>query len=93
MLRKTLLLLCVSLSLTACQKMNQVEMGPLPFEKATVLDSIPLEYGELIAITPRGSYPDRATLWFEKPDKTIVAVRVNFKAGWISPEILSIPRK
>ena len=56
-----------------------------------MLDAIPLAYGKLVAITSSRMF--LAELWFQKPDKTVVLVRVNWKTGNIDSNILTIPRK
>jgi len=60
-------------------------------DEVPLVGGIPLDYGELVAITPHGNFG--AALWFEKPDKTVVAVRVNYERGVISRRVLRIPRK
>ncbi len=86
-------LLTLGLGPIACEKLDQVTpgKGALPFEQTKVLDAMPLEYGELVAIT--SDSPHRTVVWFEKPDKTIVAVQVNHSRGIIHPNVLTIPRK
>lgn len=96
MLKKTLVpvcLLAISLGAISCKKIESGKRpaGPLLFEKARSSDVIPLDYGELVSITPEGEFG--ATLWFQKADKTIVVVRVNVVQGIIGERVLTIPRK
>ncbi len=97
MLKKVLVIvgvLTLSLGLISCERLDaEPPKGPLPSEVPKMLDAIPLEHGKLIAITPHGQQPFTAVLWFEKPDKTIVAVIVNYSRGIINPNVLTIPRK
>ena len=95
MLRKILVVLFVfslSLPLVTCKKAQRIKpTGQLTFEQADLVDIIPLEYGKLMAITPDGDL--QAVLWFEKADKTIVVVRVNYSRGSINRNVLLIPRR
>ena len=79
----------------SCQKLP--ERGrparPLKVETLPSLDAIPLEYGNLVAVTTSGEQPGRVQLWFEKQDKTIVVVRVDYISGRPYPAALIIPRK
>ena len=98
MLKETFALLCVfvlSLGLISCEKLERVDFskGPLPFEKVKLPDAIPLEYGELVAVIRPSGSRNKAVLWFKKPDKTIVVVRVDYSLGEMGPEVLTIPRR
>jgi hypothetical protein len=62
---------------------------PLSFNELT--DTIPLEYGRLVTITPRGEHG--AVLWFERPDQAVVAVRVNISHGGMSRTTVTFPRR
>ena len=95
MLKLMGMLLCVfslGFVLISCQRLDQGE-GPLPMEQAKVLDAIPLEYGKLVGVTQHREFTGVAVLWFEKPDKSIAAIQVNFVQGKMHPFILNIPRK
>ena len=88
-MRRMLLALCVlssSLAAISCKKIPEAE-------EFRSMDRIPAEYGELVNVTPFGPKPYQAVLWFEKPDQTIVAVRVNLLSGKISDEYLAFPRQ
>ena len=86
------------MGLTSCQKLEPdgtavkarrpLEIGPLKS-----LDAIPVEYGNLVGVTSTSVIPNVAQLWFEKPDKTIVVVSVNFMKGGLWGNYLLIPRK
>ncbi len=98
MLKETFALLCgfvLSLGLISCEKLERVDLsrGPLPFEQAKMLDAIPLEYGELVAVIRPSGSRYKAVLWFKKPDKTIVVVTVTYGLGVMAPEVLTIPRR
>jgi hypothetical protein len=83
-------IVALSMGMSACEKMELPERT-LSYEEAKTLDAIPLAYGKLVAITPHRDY--LAALWFEKPDKTVVLVRVNWAKGTIFRKALTIPRK
>jgi hypothetical protein len=81
----------------ACRKIEQAP-SPLPLatlkiEQLKSLDAIPSEYGNLVGVTTSSAYPDWAQLWFEKPDKTIVVVKVEWFKGRIDEKVTVIPRK
>ncbi len=84
-----------ALAWVACQRLPErtLVQGDLPFVTLEATDSIPLEYGELVAVTPSPSHQYHAVLWFEQPDKTIVGVRVNVSRGVVWPSALTIPRR
>jgi hypothetical protein len=79
----------------ACRKIDQApsQLGTLKIEQLKSLDAIPSEYGNLVGVTTSSAYPDWAQLWFEKPDKTIVVVKVEWSKGRISEKVTVIPRK
>ena len=97
MLKKLLALLYVpalSLGTIACQEIEERPAfeATLTFEKVKFTDAIPLDYGELLAVTPTRA-PHQAALWFERPDKTITVVRVNISVGGVAGDALIIPRR
>jgi hypothetical protein len=47
----------------------------------------------MVGVTVTSAYPNMAQLWFEKPDKTIMVVKVDWQSGYISEEVLVIPRR
>ncbi len=83
-------IVALSMGMSACEKMELPEKT-LSYEEAKTLDAIPLAYGKLVAITSIRA--NVAELWFEKPDKTVVLVRVNWATGTMSSRVLIIPRK
>ena len=95
--RTTVVLAAVLLGLgtIACQKITERERPEptLTFEQIEFADAIPLDYGELIAITPSGSQLHTALLWFEQPDKTIVVVYVNVSRGVLVDRAMKISRR
>jgi hypothetical protein len=85
-------IVALSMGMSACEKVERPAVDKmLPFEEARMLDAIPLAYGKLVAITPSREF--QAGLWFEKPDKTVVLVRVNWATGNLLRDVLTIPRK
>jgi len=93
-----LFVITLCMGLTSCQKLGPDEEAikasrQLKVETLKSLDQIPLEYGNLVGITSNSARPNHAQLWFEKPDKTIVAVSVNFINGGLLSDYLLIPRR
>ena len=85
-------IIALSMGMSACEKIEQPGgERTLLYEDMIALDSIPLAYGKLVAITSNRAH--LAELWFEKPDKTVVLVRVNYAQGFMSGRVLTIPRK
>ena len=85
-------IIALSIGMSACEKIEQPSGGrTLLYEEMIALDAIPLAYGKLVAITSVRA--NVAELWFEKPDKTVVLVRVNYSQGFMSGRVLTIPRK
>jgi len=81
MLKKYAVLLCVagfSVALTSCTKLRTEPPQMVDFQ-----ETIPLEYGTLVAVTSIADSENGAVLWFEKPDQTIMAVRINLALGKI----------
>jgi hypothetical protein len=77
-----------------CKKLTSYDIGaptlaptPIPMR-----DAIPLEYGELVGVSP-GDAPGWALLFFQRADKSIVAVYVNAQLGMIAETIVEIPRR
>ena len=68
-----------------CEKLEDRESFP-------VIEAIPAEFGELVYVTESPNQPYVATLWFEQPDKTIVAVRVNIAGGQIAAKTVKFTR-
>ncbi len=94
MLRRGLLLflLCgLCLGGLSCAPLGQTLGQDLTIAPFTATGQIPLDYGQLVAVTPttRGG---GAALWFEKPDQ-ITVVLVNRLEGRLGQSILIIPRQ
>jgi hypothetical protein len=82
----TLCALGMALGLAACEKL------PEKLEIAT-MEAIPADYGELVGVSPHGAHSYITVLWFEKPDKTIVGMRVDLAHDRIVVEpVATIPR-
>ncbi len=93
---KKIVFVCLILScffVLSCQKLQQAPPPTLTFEKMKYLDAIPNEFGKLVNVTISPVSPDLAQLWFEKPDKTIMVVKVEWMHGYISEQVLVIPRR
>lgn len=90
--------ICVSLAcswLTACRKLSEPgsEAGHLMSLPLEVQDHIPADFGRLVAVTSNDTHEDWAQLWFEKPDRTIAILYVNFISGELGGSARLIPRK
>jgi len=66
--------------------------GSAPMDFSGVTKAIPLDQGRLVGVT---QLENRliAILWFERPDQTITAVRVNVSTGAIYSATITVPRK
>jgi hypothetical protein len=98
MVRRISVPLCIAalcLGSLSCQRLpsNVSQPGQLRSEVLKTLDAIPMDYGNLVGVTCDSTYPNWAQLWFEKPDKTIVVVRVNWADGAIQSSATVIPRR
>ena len=86
-----LVLVAVAICAAAsCQKIP--EPAHLGLSAADFTSSIPLEYGELVSVTPLPETPHTVMLWFKRPDQSIVAIRVNVSRGTLFNLVLEIPR-
>ncbi|MDH4155762.1 MAG: hypothetical protein OEW00_00600 [candidate division Zixibacteria bacterium] len=56
------------------------------------LEGIPMEYGELVAVTTIAKYPEWVQLWFKDEEGTIRMVRIHFEAELIHNDVKVIPR-
>jgi hypothetical protein len=94
-----LVLMCcilpLCLGVVSCRKVGTSAgiTGQLKQEKLKALDAIPVDYGNLVQVTSNSAAPDWAQLWFEKADRTIVVVKVNFETGEMAEDVLAIPRR
>lgn len=85
-------LVVVCMAAAACVKLPSSEAGggEGKFDTQKLTDTIPLEYGNLIAATTNTFDPQWVTLWFEKPDKTIILVGVlqSNARVWTQPRVI-----
>ena len=78
----------------SCQKIEDARStAALKFEQIKSPDAIPLEFGKLVGVTTTSEYPGWAQLWFEKPDKSIIVVKVQWGKGYLNQEATVIPRR
>jgi hypothetical protein len=79
---------------SSCQKIPEPTpvKNNLALETAGFTDAVPLEYGELVSVTPLPEAPNTVVLWFRKPDQSIAAIRVNVSRGYLFNQVLEIPR-
>ena len=88
--------ICIALSFVvlSCQKISdQTSGGQIKTDTLPSFGTIPLDYGNLVAVTTAGTVPRFAQLWFEKPDKSIVVVKVDYDKNVLNNTVLMIPRK
>jgi len=87
-------LACLALGLTACEKIRVPPDYPVtvPPRDIASTDAIPLDYGELVGVTP-GEAPGWARLFFQRADKSVVVVTVNGDLGIIAEKIVDFPRR
>ena len=90
-----IMIVICGLALVGCQKLPEQPKAEASFviEQAATLDSIPRDYGDLISVTPSVSNPHWSYLWFQRPDQSIVVVRVNPSVGTMYDQIMTIPRR
>jgi hypothetical protein len=88
-------ILVICLGVLSCQKLQPPipQSSQLRIETLKAMDSLPAEYGNLVAVTIDNSTPGWAQLWFEKPDKTIVIAAVRWEKGVLREKVVFIPRK
>ena len=80
-----LLLASLGFAVAGCERLD----GPA---MPAMLPAIPATFGDLKGVTPDQNQPFQSVLWFEQPDKTIVAVRVNIARGTILDKSVKFPR-
>ena len=88
-------ILALSIASLACQKIDEralAQQGALGTVGLTADDSIPAEFGDLVGVVP-GIGRGVVVLWFQRADKTIVAVPVLRLTKGLHPEALVIPRR
>jgi hypothetical protein len=89
----SMLVLC--LGITSCKKLEQgpieTAQGQLKSEPAPFADAIPAGYGRLVGVSPVSEGWD--ALWFEKPDRTLVVVGINWSQGEMLDQVVVIPRR
>jgi hypothetical protein len=90
----SIVLLSLALGLTGCEKVREQPQWKVssPPKPIAVADAIPLEYGDLVGITP-GAAAGWAHLYFQRPDRSIVVVVVNGELGIIADKVVDFPRR
>ncbi len=87
--------LSICLGFVACERVDEVRQRRQTLEKVPLkfIDAIPIEYGRLVTVTSNSQYPNWAQLWFEKEDKTITVVVINFVDGYFVTNVLMVQRR
>jgi hypothetical protein len=81
----------LALMVTACERLEApAPPAGEPIDYSNVTDEIPLAHGRFVSATTLG--PNGVTLWFERPDQTVIGVRVNTSRGSIRETVITIPR-
>ena len=82
----------VCVAVLSCQKLPQSDRdsGVEQLDTAKLADTIPLDYGNLIAATTNSTNQRWVTLWFERADKSIMIVGVDQRTWkvWTEPRII-----
>ena len=92
-----LVLMCcilpLCLGVVSCRKIaTSADAAQLKIEQLKARDAIPLDYGTLVGVTS-DSTAAWARLWFERADKTILVVTVDFQRGELGAIAVAIPRR
>ncbi len=84
----------LALAAAGCERLpdGRLDGGVLSLETVAPGATIPAEYGRLVSVTSNSSHPGWAQLWFERDDRSIVTVFVNYQNGGVRDKILVIPR-
>ena len=81
--------------LSGCEKLppepHEAAAG-VPPKTIPMTDAIPLEYGDLVGVAAAET-PGWALLYFQRPDKSLVAVYVNAQRGIIWDKVVDVPRR
>jgi len=87
---KTIILFSLILILCAvsCEKTNP----NLSEDFLVGIDSIPQDFGKLIAVTSIDEYPDWFQLWFQNEEGTIRIVKMHFFKNKMHKEVKTITR-
>ncbi|MGQ0836070.1 MAG: hypothetical protein ACT4O5_14350 [Gammaproteobacteria bacterium] len=80
------LLASMGFASAGCEKLDKPQTLP-------GVEAIPAEFGDLANVTPDPDNRYGAVLWFEQPDKTIVAVRVNIATEQIAAKAARFSRR
>ncbi|MFI5315144.1 MAG: hypothetical protein ACHQ6T_05565 [Myxococcota bacterium] len=83
----------LTIATLGCEKIHgNVGSPTLSIKPLAARDGIPAEYGDLVGVIP-GDSPGWALLFFQRADKSIVAVAVDGNRGILSDRALEIPRR
>jgi hypothetical protein len=83
--------MALALMVMSCERLDE----PLPttgtfIDYGTEAEEIPLAHGRFVSATTFGQ--NGAMLWFERPDQTVIGVRVSTSRGTVSEMVINIPR-
>lgn len=90
-----LALVAVCLLATACQKLpDQDQNGDTwKVDESKLMSTVPLDYGDLIGVTVNSASRRWVTMYFQRPDKSIVIVGLDQKTWKVWPEPHVLERK
>lgn len=86
------LLTCLLISGCAKLPSKAPSDSSLDLAAGELRDAIPLDYGDLVSVTTSEVHPGWAQLWFQREDRSVVAVYVQFGQRRLAPRALTIPR-
>ncbi len=83
-----------ALMIVSCERLDEPDpwAGEPMNLNSFLAEDIPLAHGRFVSVTTTQN-PFVVTLWFERPDQTVIAVRVNTSRGTIGESVISIPRR
>ncbi len=98
MLLRTLVLLLAAALLTplACTKLPErlpLEEGPITVQKVPEADSLPSNWGSLVAVTNRPDVAHVFQLWFQDEDGNVHMAVYNMSLNRLLPSAIMIPKK
>jgi hypothetical protein len=79
--------------LAGCERIEDRGAARPSLDFRETIDAVPGDYGRFVGISAAGRHAANVALWFEGPDQTLRAVRVNTSNGAISRDVIVVPRQ